>query len=497
MIGHSRGRVAAAMLVCVVGLHAMAPRAREPDAGRGGDLRHRNSDLGRPLAGANVLITELRVSVVANAAGRYTISLPSDQTRGRTVIVRARSIGFKPDQRSVAIDDRRAHRRLHPDTDVNRLEEVVITGVTGATAQRDLPFTVAHVGPADLQVPAADALTQLAGKIPGAQMTSFNGRPGVQPAVLLRGPKSFDASGRGQNPLFIVDGIVVNGSLPDLNAQDIESIEIVKGAAAATLYGSRAGNGVVQITTKRASSAAEGTRFQVRTEYGQGDIPGDFPLARHNFLMMDESGTRFCVRVIGNVDCARTVDINEEALRINEQATGPQSLAPQVFVQDFAIASTPSKALARGLFQINSVAAAIRRDGRRENRRRLHEPERRHDRAVRRHQLLRERVELRGERAVRVDRGLPSPIGAAERRQPRQRAMARGAHHAVQQVAERRGESGRRFRIPKPAARARRHRPHAARQVRPAPRALESAQLRSFVLQPDLPVRGRAPDERG
>ena len=85
--------------------------------------------------------------------------------------------------------------------------------------------------------------------------------------------------------------------------------------------------------------------------------------------MMDESGTRFCVRVIGNLDCARTVDINEEALRINEQATGPQSLAPQVFVQDFAISvDAAPKALARGLFQINPWPRRVRRDGRREDR---------------------------------------------------------------------------------------------------------------------------------
>jgi TonB-linked SusC/RagA family outer membrane protein len=338
----------ATLLVCVE--LATAPTRSDAQASLTITGRVR-SDQGQALTGANVRITESGISVATNAEGRYVITL-ADSMKGRAVTIRARAIGFKPDARHLTIVAGEQTVDVTLTTDVNRLEEVVIAGVTGATSQSNLPFTVAKVSAVDMPVPGADMLSQLAGKVPGAQITSYSGRPGSQPGVLLRGPKSLNASGRGQDPLFIVDGVAINGSLPDLNPQDIESIEVVKGAAAATLYGSRAGNGVIAITTYRGRGSAEGTQFRIHSEYGQSIIPGDFPLSTRNFLMMDETGTRFCVRV-GNLDCARTVDLNEEALRINEQAVGPISLTPQVFVQDFAVNGNPApKQMARGLFQI-------------------------------------------------------------------------------------------------------------------------------------------------
>jgi TonB-dependent SusC/RagA subfamily outer membrane receptor len=327
------------------------------------------SDLGQPLGGANLRVTELGISVATNAEGRYRIVLTADSTLAPTIAVHARAIGFKPATRRIAMTGD-AVVNFTLTTDINRLEEVVIAGVTSATPQRNLPFTVSKVSAADMPVPAADPLSQLAGKVPGAQVTSFSGRPGSQPAVLLRGPKSLNALGRGQDPLYIVDGVSINGALPDLNPQDIESIEVVKGAAAATLYGSRAGNGVVQITTFRGRTGSEGTAFRIRSEFGRSDIPGEFPLSTRHFLTMDETGRRFCVRVTGLPDCSRTVDLNEEALRINEQAPGPQSLAPHLFVNDFAVNGSPvPKAIARGTFQVSRwptqfrPMSAIKTDG--------------------------------------------------------------------------------------------------------------------------------------
>ena len=110
--------------------------------------------------------------------------------------------------------------------------------------------------------------------------SSSSGRPGTQASVLLRGPTMINAQGRSQEPLYIVDGIVINGNLPDLNPNDIESVEVVKGAAGSSLYGARAGNGVIQITTKSGRHAADGIKFSVRSEAGMSDIERDFGLAR-------------------------------------------------------------------------------------------------------------------------------------------------------------------------------------------------------------------------
>ena len=82
------------------------------------------------------------------------------------------------------------------------------------------------------------------------------GQPGDSPSILLRGPTSINASGRSQDPLYIIDGVVIDPSvsgspLSDIPGDDIESIEVVKGAAGASMYGARAANGVIQIRTKR------------------------------------------------------------------------------------------------------------------------------------------------------------------------------------------------------------------------------------------------------
>lgn len=128
---------------------------------------------------------------------------------------------------------------------------------------------------ADLPVPATNPLSQLQGRVPGANVMSASGRPGEGPQVQLRAPTSINAEGRGLQPLYIVDGIIVNsdsslgGGLADLSALDVESIEVVKGAAASSLYGARAGAGVIQITTKSGKGAKrDGVSFNVRSEVG-------------------------------------------------------------------------------------------------------------------------------------------------------------------------------------------------------------------------------------
>jgi TonB-linked SusC/RagA family outer membrane protein len=167
------------------------------------------------------------------------------------------------------------------------LEEIVITGVAGQQTRALLPFSVDRLTPAALPVPAANAASMIQGKVAGVRVAAATGRPGAAPSVLLRGATSINASGRSQEPLYIVDGVILSSSIVDIDAMDIESIEIVKGAAAASLYGSRAANGVIQITTQRGKHVAnDQVRYTLRTEIGASDLPGRFNLTqKHQFAM--------------------------------------------------------------------------------------------------------------------------------------------------------------------------------------------------------------------
>jgi len=298
------------------------------------------SDTGAPLASANVMIQELGLGAQANADGRYLLIVPAARVQGQQVTVTASLIGYRPVSAQITLSPGTITQDFQLVADALQLAEIVVTGVSGGAVERaKVPFSVGRVDASQMPVQAVNPLSQLQGRVPGANIAAVSGRPGVAPQVILRGPTSINANGRSQEPLYIVDGIVIglesNGrqNIADLNPADIESVEIVKGAAASTLYGSRAAAGVISITTKR--GALDGIRFNVRSEYGFNDIERDFGIARYHAFLMDETGTRFCVQDAygsGNL-CARTIDYREEQKRINN-AEGDYALAPPSFPVD-------------------------------------------------------------------------------------------------------------------------------------------------------------------
>jgi len=329
MVHHRRGVLFVGIAVLTLSIVG-AGTAWAQDAVLRGKI---SSDRGEPVSGANVVVEELRMSASTNATGEYSLVVPGARVRGQQVVVRARGIGFKPNSKAITLTPGEQTVDLTLPYDVNLLEAVVVTGVQEATEQVKVPFTVSRVDASQLPVPAANPLAQLQGKVPGANIVSASGRPGAQPAVLLRGPTSINAAGRGQDPLYIVDGIIINGNLPDINPNDIENVEVVKGAAGASLYGARAGNGVINITTKSGRHALEGVRFDVRSEAGQSDIERDFGLARFHALATDESGQMFCQNVSGQPFCATTFDYRREQARINNDP-GPFAKNPVGFPVD-------------------------------------------------------------------------------------------------------------------------------------------------------------------
>ena len=227
---------------------------------------------GQPLGGASVGIPELGVGSISATDGSYTFTVDVSRAGGRTVNVVARFIGYKPKRLPITLATGRVQHDFVLDRDVLNLEEVVVTGTSAATAIKNTPFAVNVVDNTSIkETPATSPIASLSGKIPGASVITTSGQPGSAPSIRLRSATSL--TGR-QDPLIIIDGTISRLGLADVNSEDIERVEVIKGAAASSLYGSDAANGVIQIFTKRGSNLAEGqTSFSLRNEYGQDVLP--------------------------------------------------------------------------------------------------------------------------------------------------------------------------------------------------------------------------------
>ena len=144
------------------------------------------------------------------------------------------------------------------------------------------------------------------GKSAGVKVVKATGEPGYAASVQLRGATSINASGRSQSPLYIVDGIIIDPSVSgspmgDINPDDVESIEIIKGASGASEYGARAANGVIAIRTKRGSEVGLGqTRFNFKTEYGYNQLNGSIGTNGSHHYEMDSATQYFIDSATGD-----------------------------------------------------------------------------------------------------------------------------------------------------------------------------------------------------
>lgn len=240
-----------------------------------------DSQTGEQLIGATVYIEELEQGVSSDVNGEYTFdSLPSGE-----YTVRFSYIGYRVQSISVTIDSGENNLNIELRPDLFGLDEVVVTGVVGDTESKRLPFTVQRVTSRDLEmVPSISAGGAIRGKVPGVTIVQGSGEPGVGMSVLLRGATSISGS---NEPLYIVDGVILGSDIVDVESLDIESVEVIKGAAAATLYGSRAANGVIHIRTKRGANMAEGaTRITVRNEIGYNELVHNPGINQsHNYIL--------------------------------------------------------------------------------------------------------------------------------------------------------------------------------------------------------------------
>jgi TonB-linked SusC/RagA family outer membrane protein len=246
------------------------------------------TELGTPLGAANVFVVNTGYYSFTAADGTYTLTIPGSAAQGQEVQLSVRHIGYKVSTRTVTLTPGRQEQDFQIETDPLRLEELVVTGVGQATARNKLTFSAATVTTEDMPVPGGSALVAIQGKVAGARLVPTSSQPGGEVSIRLRGATSI--SGR-QDPLIIVDGVITRFGLADVAPEDIERVEVIKGAAATALYGSNAANGVVQVFTKRGASLPEGTlRLTSRIEAGINEMPSRMEFSRSHAWKVDASG---------------------------------------------------------------------------------------------------------------------------------------------------------------------------------------------------------------
>ena len=215
---------------------------------------------GQALQGVSVHVKGMTAVVSTNNAGEFSVAVPEQQA---TLVFTY--IGYS--SKEVTLSKGEAHIVvLEPET--ASLEQVVVVGY-GQVKKKDLTGAVSSVNGDDLKgIPVQRVDQMLQGRAAGVQVTSATGSPGDGTTIRIRGSRSVSAS---NEPLYVIDGIVGAGDLNTINPADIESIDVLKDASSAAIYGSRASNGVIIITTKQGKAGKD--RITLSANYGVSKIP--------------------------------------------------------------------------------------------------------------------------------------------------------------------------------------------------------------------------------
>ncbi|MEO5589279.1 MAG: TonB-dependent receptor, partial [Gemmatimonadaceae bacterium] len=236
---------------------------------------------GNPIAAAQVLVTGTTLGTTTDGNGRFRLSGLS----GQSVSIEIRRIGYRPVRQTASVGA--AALRIEMSEQSISLDEVVITGTPGGQARREIGNAVTTVNAAAVteQGTVNNVQQLLNGRSPGVFVNAATGNVGTGARIRVRGASSLSLS---NEPLIYVDGVRVNSQtstgptnqgfgsssisrINDINPDDIESMEVIKGPAAATLYGTEASNGVIQIITKKGSAGKARWNFSTRqgTNYFQ------------------------------------------------------------------------------------------------------------------------------------------------------------------------------------------------------------------------------------
>lgn len=261
-----------------------------------------------PIPSAQVVVKGTTTGTLTKDDGSFVLTAPD---RPLTLVIRR--IGYPATERAVAATEHDVQVSLA--RDVLKLDEIVVTGQSTGISRRNLSTSIATVSADELtQVPSPSIENALQGKIAGAQIQSNTGAPGGGNRIRLRGITSLISAAQ---PLYVIDGVIASDAaigtgtnaitkasggvisstsqespvnrIADLNPEDIENIEVLKGAAASAIYGSKASSGVILITTKKGGSGAP--RFTVRQGLGTQQL--SYKEGSRHFLTIQDAYAAF------------------------------------------------------------------------------------------------------------------------------------------------------------------------------------------------------------
>jgi TonB-linked SusC/RagA family outer membrane protein len=215
-----------------------------------------------PLQGVSVKLKGGKAATITNATGQFTIDI-SEKLNTKTLVFA--SLGFTTSE-IIVTNQENLTVKLVPN--VSELDEVVVVGY-GTQRKRDLTGAVSKVDVSDLQkAPVRSFEEALGGRVAGVTVTSADGQPGSANNIVIRGNNSIT---QDNSPLWVVDGVPIeNPNNNAINPADIESIEVLKDASATAIYGARAANGVIMVTTKKGVLGK--TKFSFASSYAEQDI---------------------------------------------------------------------------------------------------------------------------------------------------------------------------------------------------------------------------------
>lgn len=229
-----------------------------------------SSEDGEPIIGAAVLVTGTTTGTTTDFDGKFSLKVPSD-AKSLTVSY----VGMAPQNVALDHSDKPVFIKLVPS---NVLDDVVVTAQGISRSEKSLGYSATTLKAGDLTVGNnANAMTSLQGKVAGMQVSAQSSAPGSTNNVIIRGFSSINGSNQ---PLYVIDGVPMDqtvissqgqnlaaGGISNMSPDDIESMTVLKGAAATALYGSRAANGVILVTTK-AGKRGVGRNYQLEYSYG-------------------------------------------------------------------------------------------------------------------------------------------------------------------------------------------------------------------------------------
>lgn len=255
---------------------------------------------GELLIGVSIQVENTKIGAVTDLDGNFNINVPQKST------IKVSYIGYKTKNMTLSTESF-VTILLEPDTRV--IDEVVVVGYS-VQKKRDVLGAISKVESADIsKIPVASTQQALQGRIAGVNVSSQTGAPGAAISVRIRGVNSISLS---NDPLYIVDGVPVEGALNNISPNEIESMSVLKDASSAAIYGSRATNGVVLITTKSGKS-------------------GDAKISYNTQLGFQQHG-----RITPMASTEQYISLYNEAARAdNENSVVQRSLIEGAWVKDF------------------------------------------------------------------------------------------------------------------------------------------------------------------